>query len=74
MKKARGGEKHLLRVISDLQSMIGSGIGHHDNDRDMMGFEKAQRTLQAAFELCIKTTGEYDPASYDPYYKQERDK
>lgn len=60
-KQARGEVRRLIKVIGELQNKIGMAKSHHDNDRDMMAFEKGQRLLEEAFELCIKTTGDYDP-------------
>lgn len=60
MKKAKGEVRRLLIVIGELQDKIGMAKGQHDNDRDMMAFEKAQKLLDEAFRLCIETTGEYE--------------
>lgn len=61
MKQVRGEARKLLIVIGRLQSMIGSARGLHENDRDPMGYEMAQRKLSEAFELCVATTGKYPP-------------
>lgn len=64
-KKATGEVKKLLRIISEIQGKVGMAKSHHDNDRDMMAFEKGQRLLEEAFELCLKATAPYDPESYE---------
>lgn len=74
LKKARGEVKRLLRVIGTLQDKIGMGIGLHYNDRSQSAFGEAQKTLQEAFDLCIKTTADYAPESYDPFYDQKDSK
>ena len=43
----------LLRVVNELQNLIGEAQMHHRNDRDPDGFEKGNNKLDAAFELCI---------------------
>lgn len=61
MKKARGEVRRLLIVINELQSMIGNAQEYHGNDRDRNGFEKGQKILRKAFDLCVNTTGDYEP-------------
>jgi len=58
--KARGREKELLKIIVDLQDMIGAAKGQHDNDRDQTAFERAQKILEEAFNLCVKTGSYYE--------------
>jgi len=70
-KRARGEVKRLLRVIGTLQDKIGESIGLHYDDRSRSAFEKAQKTLQEAFNLCVETTADYDPESYDSFYDQK---
>jgi hypothetical protein len=59
--KARGKTRKLLIVIGTLQDKIGMARQFHYADTDPEGFTKAQALLDEAFELCIKTTGEYEP-------------
>jgi hypothetical protein len=58
--KARGRTKKLLIVIGTLQDKIGMARSYHYADTDPSGFVKAQSLLDEAFNLCIKTTGEYE--------------
>ena len=52
--------KDLLRVITELQGMIGNALGLHWNDRDPQGHENGQRLLQEAHDLCIRARS-FDP-------------
>ncbi|MCK5020054.1 MAG: hypothetical protein KAS32_23575 [Candidatus Peribacteraceae bacterium] len=52
--------KQLIKVISELQDMISSAKTYHGNDRNPHGFERGQKTLENAFELCV------DARSFDP--------
>ena len=60
MVKARGEVRKLLIVIGKLQSLIGGAESNHNNDKDPCGFEKGQKKLREAFQLCIDATGNYD--------------
>jgi hypothetical protein len=71
MKKARGEVKRLLRIIGDLQSKVGYARSLHYNDRSQTAFGEAQNILKEAFDLCVKTTSDYDPESYDVFYDKE---
>lgn len=46
--------KDLLKVIGELQNLVGSAHGLHGNDRNRMGFEEGQKKLEQAHELCIQ--------------------
>jgi len=63
--KARGREKKLLCVISDLQAKVGFARSLHFDDRSPGAFERAQNLLADAFRLCVDTTAEYDPESFE---------
>lgn len=52
--------KDLLRVITELQTLIGTAMSRHGNDRDPHGFEKGQRALEQAHNLCIEARA-FDP-------------
>lgn len=52
--------KDLLRVITELQNLVGQAMGTHANDRDRNGFEKGQKVLEEAHELCIRARA-FDP-------------
>jgi hypothetical protein len=58
--KARGKTRKLLIVIGTLQDKIGMARQYHYADTDPNGFVKAQSLLDDAFNLCVKTTGEYE--------------
>lgn len=46
--------KDLLKVIGELQDLVGAAHGLHANDRNRMGFEEGQKKLEAAHDLCIE--------------------
>lgn len=46
--------RDLLKVITELQRLIGSASTLHANDRNPMGFEDGQKRLQEAFDLCLE--------------------
>jgi len=50
----------LLRVVAELQSLIGEASAAHGNDRDPDGFEKGQAALRKAFGLCVAAR-RFDP-------------
>lgn len=52
--------RQLLKVVSELQSLIGHAKALHANDRDPNGFENAQDLLEAALNLC------HQARSFDP--------
>lgn len=52
--------RELLKVITELQTMISRGRSLHANDRNPHGFEQGQNILEEAFNLCL------DARSYDP--------
>lgn len=52
--------KDLLKVIAELQRLVGAAHGLHANDRNPMGFEDGQKKLEIAHELCIQATA-FDP-------------
>ena len=60
MKIARGNTRKLLKKVNNIQDLVSEAIGLHFDDQDRNGFEKAQKLLQKAFDLCIEITGEYE--------------
>jgi hypothetical protein len=52
--------KQLLKVIVELQDLIGKAQARHGNDRDPNGFEKGQKLLEEAFQLCLEAR-QFDP-------------
>lgn len=52
--------KDLLKVVTELQRLIGRGMACHGNDRDPHGFEKGNNALQEAHNLCIAARS-FDP-------------
>lgn len=47
-------------VITELQGLIGRAMARHGNDRDRDGYEKGQKLLEQAHELCIQART-FDP-------------
>lgn len=54
--------RELLKVIAELQGLIGEAIGAHDNDRDPDAQMKVRRPLEKGFNLCIQAQS-FDPPS-----------
>lgn len=52
--------RDLLKVVTELQTLISKGRSLHANDRNPHGFEQGQNVLQEAFELCISARS-FDP-------------
>lgn len=52
--------RELLKVVSELQDLIGEAVAAHANDRDPDAFVKVQTPLEKAFELCIQARS-FDP-------------
>lgn len=52
--------KDLMKVITELQKLIGTAMSRHGNDRDPNGFEKGQIALEQAHNLCIEARS-FDP-------------
>lgn len=50
----------LLRIVSQLQRLIGEAESLHGNDRNPNGFELGQKALKEAFNLCISAR-RFDP-------------
>jgi uncharacterized protein (DUF1778 family) len=50
----------LLRVVEELQNLIGQASAHHGNDRDPDSFELGQKALEQAHDLCIQARS-FDP-------------
>ena len=50
----------LLKVVSELQNLLGDAMTYHGNDRDTQGFELGQQTLMKAFDLCVRARS-FDP-------------
>ncbi|WP_312922013.1 hypothetical protein [Stutzerimonas nitrititolerans] len=57
-KKPSRGE--LLKVVTELQSLVGEAIAAHADDRNPNAFEQVQRPLEKAFELCVEARS-FDP-------------
>ena len=51
----------LLKVIGQLQTMVGQVKGIHQNDRDVDRYENVQTILAEAFDLCVLARS-FDPA------------
>ena len=52
--------RELLKVLAELQGLIGEAMGAHDNDRDPDAQLKVRRPLEKGFDLCIQAQS-YDP-------------
>lgn len=52
--------KDFLKILSELQKLVGQAHGFHGNDRDPNGFEKGQKVLDEAFSLCLAARS-FDP-------------
>jgi hypothetical protein len=54
--------RDLLKVLTELQGLIGEAMGAHDNDRDPDAQLKVRQPLEKGFALCIQAQS-YDPPS-----------
>ena len=54
--------KDLLRVVSELQNLIGEAMAAHDNDRDPDSQLKVRAPLAKGFDLCVRARS-FDPPS-----------
>ncbi len=52
----------LLRVVSELQDLIGEAMAAHDNDRDPDSQLKVRAPLVKGFDLCVQARS-FDPPS-----------
>lgn len=59
--KARGRTREILKLVGEIQNLIGEAKANHDNDRDQTSHEIAQKQLEKAHELCIRIRSMYDP-------------
>lgn len=60
-KQARGEVRRLLKIIGEIQGLVGEAKNQYANDRSMSAYEKGQNALDKAFRLCIQATSAYDP-------------
>lgn len=56
-KPSRG---DLIKVVTELQRLIGKAQVCHGNDRNPNGFEQGQKALDEAFDLCLSARA-FDP-------------
>ena len=68
---ARGNVRRIVHMVGEMQNLIGYAHGNHQNDRDPDGFEKAQKALGEAFDLCVQIRGMYDPLPADRREEQK---
>lgn len=54
--------KDLLRVVCELQDLIGEALAAHDNDRDPDSQLKVRTPLAKGFDLCVQARS-FDPPS-----------
>ncbi|MCR8641463.1 hypothetical protein NV379_02225 [Paenibacillus sp. N1-5-1-14] len=59
--KARGKTRDILKLVGEIQLLVGSAKANQDNDRDRISHEVAQKQLEKAHELCIQIRSMYDP-------------
>jgi hypothetical protein len=60
--KRKPTRRDLLKVVAELQGLIGEAMGAHDNDRDPDAQLKVRQPLEKGFDLCIQAQS-YDPPS-----------
>lgn len=63
--------KDLLRVVSELQDLIGEAMAAHDNDRDPDSQLKVRTPLAKGFDLCVQAR-KFDPPSERQATHQKR--
>lgn len=54
--------KDLLRLVTELQDLIGEALAAHDNDRDPDSQLKVRTPLAKGFDLCVQARS-FDPPS-----------
>lgn len=59
--KARGRTKKILLKVGQIQGLIGEAKTFHGNDRDNFGFERGQKKLEEALNICYEITAMYEP-------------
>ena len=58
---AKGNTRKIIRMVNEVDDLIGRAHALHANDRDPNGFEKAQNCLIDALGLCRDIRDMYDP-------------
>lgn len=61
--KARGKTREILKLVGQIQDLVGQARGNHWNDRDQAAFAMAQNQLKEAFDICLKITSMYEPVN-----------
>lgn len=59
--KRKPHRRDLMKVIAELQYLIGEAQASHGNDRNPNGFEQGQKALEKAFNLCLAARS-FDPS------------
>lgn len=59
--QARGKTREILKLVGEIQNLVGSARMFHGDDKNPDGFALAQQQLEKAHDLCIKIRGMYDP-------------
>lgn len=61
MKIAKGRTRKIVRLVGEIQALIGSAKGNVLNDRNPYAIDDAMQNLEKAFDLCLDITGMYEP-------------
>lgn len=61
MKIAKGNTRKIVKLVGDIQTLIGSARGSVLNDRNPYAIDDTIKNLEKAFELCLEITGMYEP-------------
>lgn len=67
MTSRKPSRRDLIVGLAKLQVLIGHASAKHGNDRDRNGYEKGQKTLEQAHELCIALTASDAPTDPSEY-------
>ncbi|WP_103108584.1 hypothetical protein [Brevibacillus reuszeri] len=59
--KPRGKTREIIKLVDEIQTLVGNAKSLHDDDQNRDGHAMAQQQLEKAFEKCIQIRGMYDP-------------
>ncbi len=61
MKIARGNTRKIVKLVGEIQTLVGSAKGTVLNDRNPNMMDDLLPMLDRAFGLCLDVTGMYEP-------------
>lgn len=61
MKIAKGNTRKIVKLVGEIQSLVGRSKGTVLNDRNPNMMDDLLPMLDKAFDLCLEITGMYEP-------------